>query len=171
MAADDLAARLDRLEAVQAIHALKAHYARCADEKFTDAMVRRPQDELDLWARRQAECFTEDAVWEGGSSFGASIRGREGLFGFFRKVPWQFAIHYYVAPELALEGDEGEGSWRLWQAAVRDDGEVVLLAGRTRERYRRVAGQWLKSAMRFESLHMIPCGIERSEIRRLIPEA
>lgn len=56
-----LGERIRRLEAVEAIKRMKAHYARCADAKYTEDHRRRPQDEIDRIARDQVSVFTEDA--------------------------------------------------------------------------------------------------------------
>jgi len=47
--------RLQLLEDRAAILALKAYYARCADEKYTDDHRRKPQAEIDAITRRQVD--------------------------------------------------------------------------------------------------------------------
>ena len=76
--------RVAQLEAIEAIRRLKARYAHAADAKYTDDHVRRPQDEIDRIARSQADCFTEDAVWDGGPQWGRS-EGRETIYAMVRK--------------------------------------------------------------------------------------
>jgi len=106
-------------------------------------------------ARAQAECFTEDGVWEGGV-FGGDLSGREALYENFLHAPWRYAMHFYQAPDLQLDGDEATGSWLLWQIGVRhDDSRTLLLHGRTHEHYRRTPKGWLISRMRFDSLHSL----------------
>lgn len=141
---------------VLAILQLKARYAWLADSKYSVARKRRPRAAVDRAARAQANCFTVDALWEGGKDFGARITGRDALFQFFRRGPWQFALHYYVAPIIEVHGDRARGWWRLWQVGIpRGKNEAVLLAAVTSEDYLRVRGRWLHRVVHFEHLHFL----------------
>src|SRR5690606_5282477 len=111
--------RLEDLEAVIAIQALKARYACLADQKYTDARQRQPVEVMARVARLQAACFTEDAVWEGGAGFGDALVGRDRIERWFNTSPWCFAMHFYGSPEISVEGASAKGRWRLWQMAVR----------------------------------------------------
>lgn len=155
-----LAQRLDAVEAVQAIQALKAYYGGLADQKYTPDHQRQPEARMREVARLQAECFTPDAVWEGGAGFGERLVGRAQLRDWFNRSPWCFALHYYGSPEIAVRGDTASARWRLWQIAMRlESRETVLLAAITSESYaRQEDGRWLHSHMRFEQIHMLPVG-------------
>jgi hypothetical protein len=150
--------RLASLEAIQAIQLLKARYARLADQKYSAEYQRQPAHRMREVARLQAECFTEDAIWEGGAEFGASLNGRADLRRWFRNSPWCFALHYYCSPEIAVDGGRASAIWRLWQIALRDeDKQAVLLAAVTSEDYVLQADDgWLCSRMRFEQVQMLP---------------
>jgi SnoaL-like domain len=138
------------------IQQLKARYARFADSKYGAQRCRKPRAALDRAAREQANCFTADAVWDGGREFGRRLTGRKALFRFFREGPWKFALHYYVAPIIEVHGDSARGWWRLWQIGIpRLSDEVVLFAAVTAENYRREEGVWLHSAVRFEHAHFV----------------
>ncbi|MHB8476508.1 MAG: nuclear transport factor 2 family protein [Steroidobacteraceae bacterium] len=140
-----------------AIRDLKARYAYFADHKY-DGMRRRrqPQARVDRAARAQANCFTRDALWEGGRDFGKRLVGRAALFAFFRGGPWRFAMHFYVAPIIEVDGDRARGWWRLWQLAVpRGTENAVFFAAVTAEEYRREREGWLHSAVRFEHMHFV----------------
>ncbi|MGC2032942.1 MAG: nuclear transport factor 2 family protein [Steroidobacteraceae bacterium] len=140
-----------------AIRDLKARYAYFADHKY-DGMRRRrqPQARVDRAARAQANCFTRDALWEGGRAFGKRLVGRAALFAFFRGGPWRFAMHFYVAPIIEVDGDRARGWWRLWQLAVpRGTEDAVFFAAVTAEEYRREREGWLHSAVRFEHMHFV----------------
>jgi ketosteroid isomerase-like protein len=153
----DLAARVARLEAIEAIRELKALYTALADAKYTsDGYARVAERTMSAVAWQQAQCFTEDAVWSGGDGFGNELIGRDALHRWFQRSPWRFAIHYYNGESILVDGDRARASWRLWQLALRDDdGRAVLLAGATEEAYRRGAdGNWLISEMRFTELQM-----------------
>lgn len=164
-----LAARLRRLEDIDALHALKTRYARAADDKYTLDGQRRAGDALARAARAQADCFTADGVWEGGA-FGGNLSGRDALYENFLHAPWRYAMHFYQAPDLRLQDDEAIGSWLLWQIGVRqDDGRTLLLHGRTHEHYRRTSEGWLISRMRFDSLHSLCVADAPDALRCLIP--
>ncbi|WP_306391925.1 nuclear transport factor 2 family protein [Telluria beijingensis] len=156
----DLEQRLARLEAAEAIRQLKARYARLADAKYGSDYRRQPAPVMLEIARAQADCFAEDARWDGGPGFGASLVGRAALADWFARSPWCWALHYYTSPEIAVEGERAHASWRLWQIALRDPGgQALLLAAVTHEDYaRQPDGNWLCTQMRFEQTQMLPVG-------------
>lgn len=150
-----LESRIRALEDHQALQDLKARYARAADSKYTPDGRRAEPAQFMAAARAQAECFHEDAVWEGGP-FGGDLVGRQAIFDSFAKAPWRHAMHFYQSPAIDIDGDTATAQWLLWQIAVDDTtGEVVLICARTHEAYRRHAGGWLISRMAFEKLHSI----------------
>lgn len=161
MSSDDIAERLARLEGVEAIRALKARYAALADAKYTPLCQRLAGTELERVARDQAQCFTEDAVWAGGNSFGGDLCGRDQLAKWFMRSPWRFAMHYYTSAQVEVQGDQGHAKWRLWQLAIREENaDAIVLAASTQERYRRdVDGQWRCCFMQFEQIHMSSLGL------------
>jgi hypothetical protein len=150
--------RIAILEATEAIRQLKARYSGLADQKYTPNYQRQPAARMQKIARAQAACFTEDAVWEGGAEFGASLVGREALGEWFNRSPWCFALHYYGSPEISVHGRTASATWRLWQIALRDENKrAVLLAAITSEDYtQQDDGNWLCSRMRFEQTQMLP---------------
>ena len=159
--------RIARLEAVEAIHALKARYARLADAKYTSSHERASEAVWRETANAQAACFTSDARWFGGAQFGGTIGGRAALAEWFIRSPWRFAMHYYVAPQLDFTApDVAEGVWRLWQIGLPSDGTPpVLLFATTSETYRRDAGEWLISSMRFQEIHQLAVGATPDALR------
>lgn len=164
-----LEARIRALEDHQALHALKARYARAADSKYTPDGRRAESSQFLAAARAQAECFCEDAIWEGGP-FGGDLVGRQAICDSFARAPWRHAMHFYQSPLIELDGDTATAQWLLWQMAVDDAcGEVVLIGARTRETYRRVAGGWLISRMAFEKLHSICIAPDASALVCRIP--
>ncbi|WP_042885340.1 nuclear transport factor 2 family protein [Cupriavidus necator] len=152
--------RLARLEAAEAIRALKARYAALADAKYRPDYTRVSEDTMRRVAWEQALCFTDDAIWEGGRGFGDSLAGRSQLHDWFQRSPWCFAVHYYGSPQLDIDEDRAQGVWRLWQLALREDNrDAVLLAATTHEDYRREAdGAWRCCRMRFAGIHMTSLG-------------
>ncbi|MBK5061603.1 nuclear transport factor 2 family protein [Burkholderia sp. R-69927] len=158
-----LGERIARLEAIEAIRALKAHYGALADAKYTADYRKIDADALAEVARRQAACFTEDAVWAGGNGFGGDLVGREAIARWFLSSPWRYAMHYYVSEALRVDvtAGEAEATWRLMQVALRDGDDTharaVWLGAVTSERYRRdpVSSRWLISYMKFTDLQMM----------------
>lgn len=158
MAENDILARLADVEARNAIIELQARYAAFADAKYDPSGERAAEPALRAAARGQAECFTRDAEWEADDAFGGALKGRETLEEWFARPPWHFALHYYVAPQIRIDGDTAEARWRLWQVGVRMAGnQTVVLAGIAAQRLRHVPGEgWLIAWMRFEQTHIYP---------------
>lgn len=165
-----LESRIRALEDQQALQSLKARYARAADSKYTpDGRRAAPAQFMDA-ARAQAECFCEDAIWDGGP-FGGNLVGRQALCDSFAKAPWRHAMHFYQSSAIDVDGDTATAQWQLWQIAVDDtSGEVVLICARTHEAYRRVDGGWLISRMAFEKLHSICIAPDASALVCRIPQ-
>jgi len=144
MTLEELAKRVQVLEDLEAIKRLKARYAQICDDKYN------PEEMVKL--------FTEDAVWDGGEEFGV-YRGREEVKDFFKKVSGDliFAIHYFMAPDITIEGNKAHGRWYLWQAATLKEGDrAVWLAGFEDDKYEKVGGNWLQSEMKLTLLFMTP---------------
>jgi hypothetical protein len=129
-----------------AIQRLKALYAKCADEKYTDDHQRKPQDEVDRVAWEQASVFTEDALWDGGA-FGV-LHGRQAIYDSLRLGPWKFALHHYLSPLIDIAGDVAHGRWMLWQVGtlIREDTPILLTAV-THDDYVRTVQGWRMSRM------------------------
>ena len=149
--------RVQRCEDAEAIRALKAFYARCADSKYTDDHRRKPQEEIDAITRRQVETvFTEDAVWDGGPQFGERS-GREAIYQHLRTGGWSFSLHYFVSPVIELNGDKAHGSWMLWQPCTFEkDNLAVLMAATTEDDYLRTPSGWQMRRMRFTLKFITP---------------
>ena len=169
--ADTLTARLARLEAIEAIGALKARYTGFADAKYRPDHRRAAPAEWRRVAHAQASCFTEDAVWIADEAFGGTRTGRAALADWFTRSPWRFALHFYLAPSFSHVGaDDAQASWRLWQIAIPEHADApVLLAGITHESYRRCAEGWLVTAMRFTELHRADLAHAPAALESLMP--
>ena len=127
-------ARIARLEAVEAIRALKGRYADVCDTGY-DPVRMRP-------------FFTEDAVWDGARASvatRASIRCASFFAGISSTITW--ALHYMVAPliEVADDGRTATGSWYLLEPctiATSEGPRAMLITGRYADRYRLEPGGW-----------------------------
>jgi hypothetical protein len=154
---DSFEKRLRMVEDREAIRALKAFYARCADEKYTDDHQRREQPEIDAIARRQVDAtFTPDAVWDGGPQFGRR-EGREAIYDHLRSGGWNFALHYFVSPVIELDGDRAHASWMLWQPCTLTAGNrAMLMSAATEDDYVRTQDGWRMTFMRFTLKFITP---------------
>jgi SnoaL-like domain len=148
--------RITRLEDIEAIRRLKARYAHAADAKYTDDHRRRPQEEIDDVARRQSECFTLDAVWEGGAQWGGAS-GRAAIYDMVRKSVWSMTMHYLLMPDIEVRGSTATGRWYQWQTGTLTEGEhAIIMAATVDDEYRKEDGLWLISRTRFKAKFMTP---------------
>ena len=128
----DLAARIDRLESIEAIRTLKHRYMTYCDLGY-------PPDKL-------GPLFTEDAVWTS-KDFGHHA-GRAAIEAFFGGVSSQivFAAHLAMNGIVEVDGDTATGTWRiLMPCTVVTDGVKTSrwLLGDYVEEYVRRDGIWL----------------------------
>jgi len=149
--------RLRVLEDRESIRALKAYYARCADEKYTDDHTRKPQADIDAITRRQVEAtFTPDAVWDGGPQFGTRS-GREAIYDHLRAGGWNFSLHYFVSPVITLSGDTAHASWMLWQPCTfTRNNRAMLMSATTEDDYVRTPDGWRMRRMQFTLKFITP---------------
>lgn len=130
--ADDIAARLARLEDIEAIRRLKHLYCRLCDEDY------QPDPLVAL--------FTEDGVWDAGEAYGR-FEGHEAMRGFFRSMPAvaAFSAHTVLNEEIDLDGDVARGRWRaVIPASFYIEGKPVphWIISRYDDRFRRENGVW-----------------------------
>lgn len=143
MPSETLAARLRRLEDIEALRQLKYRYCLACDDDYD--------------ADRLAPLFTEDAVWDGGAL--GRFEGREAIREFFAGTSKlvSFAIHQVTNPLIEVEGDRASGCWLLWEPIVFAQGERALwMAARYDDRYRRIGGEWLFERVRIDLRMLSP---------------
>lgn len=142
---EDLAARIDRLESIEAITKLKHRYMRYCDLGY-------PPDKL-------GPLFTEDAVWTS-KDFGHHA-GRAAIEAFFGGVSAQivFAAHLAMNFIIDVNGDHATGTWRiLMPCTFMEDGKKVSrwLLGDYDEEYVRQNGVWLFSKIDYVMNYSVP---------------
>lgn len=128
---DDLELRIQRLEDIEAIKVLKAMYCDFCDRGYDADGI--------------ASLMTEDAVWDGGATFGVR-HGREEIRQHFQGASTRVTIarHQVMNPMIEINGDEATGQWLLFQPCTDGaSGAAVWLAATYRDRYQRVEGRWL----------------------------
>jgi len=122
----DLEARVRRLEDIEAIKQLKAEYCAACDDGYDPD--------------RLAALFTEEAVWNGGRTFGVA-EGREAIRAHFRGASQRVTIarHQVMNPIVEVDGDRATGQWLLFQpcTAAGSDGaeQAVWLAATYTDAY------------------------------------
>jgi len=147
---------LQVLEDLEAIKKLKAQYAQLCDDKYDSrTMTAKGEPETDSVARDIANLFTEDGVWDGGEKFGVA-RGRQAIYERFKGAAFRFAVHYFVQPQITIDGNRARARWYLWQAATLQDNTAVWMAGFEDDEYIKIDGQWLQSHMKVTILFLTP---------------
>jgi hypothetical protein len=143
MSNEDLAARVQRLEDVEACRALKMRYCEACDAGYQAEAI--------------AVCFTMDAVWDAGM-FGR-YEGRKQIRDYFAAVSdvIDFAIHQVFNGQVEVRDDTGTGQWYLMQPMVmKQTNRAYWLCAVYHEQYRRVDGQWLIQNLKLEIRAMTP---------------
>jgi hypothetical protein len=146
--------RLQRVEDIAEIQRLKAEYGRLTDARYDrDGVVARPQ--LERLAGEITDLFSDDAVWDGGKGLGVSS-GRDQIYQRFCEPTLRFSLHYFVKPEITVEGDRARGRWDILAPCTTRDYRPLWMAGYEDDEYVRVEGRWLHSAMRLTVVFMAP---------------
>jgi len=135
---DDVLARLQTLEDIQAIRRLKFKYCGLCDAGFI-------ADEI-------AALFTEDGVWEAGEPWGNFV-GPKAIEEFFKTMPEavSFSVHALSNEEIDVDGDRATGYWRtiIPTTLNMEEGKVPhwMFCNYTDE-YRKVDGRWMISRIK-----------------------
>ena len=132
--------RLQHLEDLQAIQALKSQYLRACDRKQPDVM---------------RECFVEHGAVIEADGFPA-FTSRDGWVETFTKLavenPAIQDMHHGHNPQIRFTGpDQAIGLWDLdfCQVNVKER-TIVNLSGQYTDEYERVNGRWQIRSMRFQ---------------------
>lgn len=146
--------RVESLEAYQAIQGLKARYGALADSRYTR---KGPKSEAEIGAAADglAALFTEDAVWDGGATLGVA-EGRAAIRQRFLEPTLRFSWHYFVKPQIHVDGDDARATWDILAPCTAKDGTPMWMSGVEHDRYRREGGVWLHTHMRLEPIFMAP---------------
>ena len=125
-----LAARITRLEDLEAIRQLKARYCEICDDDHNPDRI--------------TSVFTKDGIWEGkgiGRAEGhAEIRA---LFEGFQKGI-RFSQHMTMNPLIEVEGDSARGTWYFFGPfTMEKDSQAMWQSCRYHEEYQKQNGKWL----------------------------
>lgn len=126
---EKLEARIARLEDIEAIKQLKAHYCEICDDGHDPERI--------------VTIFTEDGTWEGkgiGHAKGhAEIRALFESFG--ERIT--FSQHMVMNPRIEVNGNTATGTWYFFGPfTFRDGNQAKWQSTRYHEDYVKVNGQW-----------------------------
>ena len=129
MELQELAARLTRLEDIEAIKQLKARYCEICDDDHNPDRI--------------TDVFCEDGIWEGrgiGKAEGhAAIRE---LFIGFQKM-MSFSQHMVMNPIIEIYGDRAHGTWYFFGPfTFRKNNQAKWQSTRYHEDYAKSDGEW-----------------------------
>jgi hypothetical protein len=144
---DILAERVRALEDAEAIRRLKARYAELVDARYAKGAP-KPDDQLAPLADGIAALFTEDAVWEGGAL--GTCTGRDAIRARMATPTLHFSRHYFVNPDIHVDGDRARGRWELLAPCTSNDDQPMWMAGVEEDLYERVDGIWLHARMQLQ---------------------
>ena len=153
----EMAARLRRLEDIEAIRELKMAYCRALDGGWEP---QGPSHMGDIGV-----LFLADGVWDGRPS-SPYARGREEIRAMvesFRPVP--FIMHVVTNPRITVDGDSAHGAWDVVLPMTSPAGQPNLAFGSYDEIYARTAEGW-----RFRSLRFHLAGLTRLDNGYAAPE-
>jgi hypothetical protein len=137
---------------------MKARYAELVDARFgPDGLV--DHDTLVAVTTAAAALFTDDAVWDGGSTLGVAV-GRSAIAERLQRSTLSYGRHLFLAPRIEVQGPEATGRWELLSPCTTIDGRSWWLCGTEDDLYRRVDGAWLHARMRL-TVHLMAPAPER----------
>ena len=139
-----LASRVLALEDAEAIRRLKARYAELVDSRYAKGAP-KSADEIAPIATAIAALFSEDAVWDGGAL--GVCNGRDAIRERMAAPTLHFSRHYFVNPDIGIDGDRARGRWELLAPCTSRENEPMWMAGVEEDEYARVGGVWLHSRM------------------------
>jgi hypothetical protein len=138
---EDLQNRLEALEDLAAIQALKARYGRLADDRYGESA-----EEKERLAAEISELFTEDAVWDADGV--ACAKGRSEIRKLFASPKHRFAIHFFKMIDINVNKDEATASWFYFMPATKKDDTAVWQSGREDELYVKINNKWMIKSLK-----------------------
>ncbi|MFC1919969.1 nuclear transport factor 2 family protein [Chloroflexota bacterium] len=145
---ESLSEKTQNLEDIEAIKKLKALYGQLVDDRYEGGQIKSKEDIRSI-AGRVSELFTEDAVWDGGRILGI-CRGRQEIYERFLNPAIKFGLHYFVKPDITVEGDRALGRWYLLSPFTTNDDVPFWMAALEDDEYMKVNSQWLQNSMKLK---------------------
>lgn len=127
---EGLAARLARLDDIEAIRRLKAAYCAACDDDHNSTAV--------------TALFVPDGTWE--STLGPPCHGHDAIRSHFDAIRASGRIrhssHMVTNPVIDVLGDEAQGTWSFLMQYTGPDDSRYRIIGFYRDRYVQVDGRW-----------------------------
>jgi len=144
----DLAARIQRLEDIEAIRQLKARWGETID--------------AGLGAAKIVAMFAEDAAVDI-ERYGRH-QGRVALTAFFSEARFTWMFHCFIPKviEVATDGLSARGRWRLWELGTKpgsephDTGSAVWIGGDCDDDFVKIDGEWKFKTVRLKLAFITP---------------
>ncbi len=148
--------RIQALEDLEAIRKVKAKYGQLCDARYDiKTLGMKSEGEVKSIAREIANLFTQDAIWDGGEKLGVA-RGREEIYQRFVNSAFGFAVHYFVMPDITVEGNKAKARWYLFQAATNKENVAVWMSAVEDDEYVKIKDKWLQSYMKVTISFLTP---------------
>ena len=146
--------RIQRLEDIEAIKQLKARYLHACDRKDIDGI---------------RACFAEGPVMIDYGAVG-KFEDREQLIAVFQEMAANTGVidaHHGQNPQISISSsDMASGIWDLYFYQVNPDTQsVTQLAGFYRDKYSKVAGQWVIKETLFEVSSSFMANYEQQDLK------
>ena len=149
MALEELERRVQTLEDLEQIKRLQARFAQICDEHhYNPEML--------------AKLFTDDGEFVATNEEGIVRRYkgideiRENFAGAGNRIT--FSVHYFIQPDIKIQGNKADGTWYLWCPATTGDGICVWIASIVETKYEKLNGQWLIAEWEVTTLFRSPHG-------------
>ena len=151
----ELEQRIRRLEAIEAIKKLKAHYWYSCDHKDVEAV---------------RDCFMDGPIEIAYDGPVGTVHHRDALFEVFAQVAGHLEIveiHHGGPPQIDLvDDDHARGVWGLVYHLMNTElGTVSQAGGYYHDEYTRVDGQWKISRARFRVVSVLTTRWKERELR------
>ena len=154
---NDIETRIERLEAIESIKALKARYWYCCDTKDVEGV---------------RDCFLDGPVEIHYDGPVGLVRHRDGLYQVFKDVACQTHIvemHHGGPPSIEVIGSEdARARWALVYHLMNTERETVsIVGGYYDDQYKRKEGRWWISKARFQVCSAVTYGYKNASLRML----
>lgn len=154
--ADDIQQRIQRLEDLEAIRALKARYLWCCDRKDPQGM---------------RACFADGPVQIDYGAVGSFDRA-DALVKVFTDIacrPHMVELHHGMNPQIEiLDASHARGTWSLHYFLVNTETQgLTQLAGYYDDEYRKDAGAWKISRTRFVPTSTLALDVSAGAVKAL----
>lgn len=155
----ELAARVRRLEDLEAIRALKARYLNACDQQDPE---------------RAAGCFAPGEIVIDMGHLGR-LTTREQFAAVFRELgchPFVLDLHHGGNPEIAfIDDDHATGVWSLDYRNINTQAKTVtFLAVTYHDDYRRLDGEWRITASRSQFRTALHCSYAGGNLEALLAD-